>query len=99
MKGVLLIGGTGQLGQHLLKDAASFGFEIFSYPKAEFDITQPQTVREKLDKLRPEVLINTAAFHVVAECEENFSEAMKVNAVGVANMAKLCRKLGIKFVT
>jgi dTDP-4-dehydrorhamnose reductase len=43
--------------------------------------------------LGPEVVINTAAFHRVDECEDNLEKAFMVNAVAVGNLALVCREM------
>jgi len=99
MRKILLIGKTGQLGREMMEDSSSFGFEIVGFEKEELDVTNELQVKEKIEKIKPDILINTSAYHVVAACEENLLVAMTVNFVAVDKMAKLCKKYGIKFVT
>jgi len=61
MKKILLIGKTGQLGGAIIKDAKYFGFEVKSFERPELDITNELQVEEKIKKLKPDILINTAA--------------------------------------
>ena len=99
MKKILLIGKTGQLGSEIIKDANSFGFEVFSFEREELDATNKIQVKEKIEQIKPDALINTSAYHVVSKCEENPSAAMAVNFFAVGEMAKLCKEYGIKFFT
>lgn len=99
MKKILLIGKTGQLGGKILKDSPSFGFEIFGFNKEEVDVTNESQVEEKIEKIKPDILINTSAYHIIQKCEENPLEAMKVNFLAVDKMAKLSKKYHIKFIT
>ena len=96
---ILLIGKTGQLGGAIIEDSEHFGFEVFSFDKDELDVREEAQLREKLEKVKPDILINTAAYHVVPKCEENPQDAMAVNFSAVYNMARLCREYNIKFVT
>lgn len=96
---ILLIGKTGQLGSEIMKDSSLFGFDVFSFGKEELDVKNKPQVKEKLEEIKPDILINTSAYHVVAACESNPLEAMAVNFVAVYKMAELCEKKGIKFVT
>jgi dTDP-4-dehydrorhamnose reductase len=98
-KTILLTGRTGQLGSELLKDALSFGFKILGFDKKELDITNEAQMKEKIEKINPDILINTAAYHVLSKCEENPLEAMRVNFLAVWNLAKLCRQRKTAFVT
>ncbi len=99
MKKILLIGKTGQLGSEILKDSLSFGFEIFGFEKEEIDVTNELQVKEKIKKVKPDILINTSAYHVIQKCEENPLETMKINFLAVDKMAKLSKKYNIKFIT
>ncbi len=99
MKRLLLIGATGQLGSAIVSDAQSFGFEPIHFPKQELDITNAVQVEEKLKTIRPDIIINTAAYHVVAQCEDDPEEAMRMNAVAVYRLAKACRQHHATFVT
>jgi dTDP-4-dehydrorhamnose reductase len=96
---ILLIGKTGQLGSAIMEDAKSFGFEIVSFGKEELDVTKESQVKEKIEKTEPDILINTSAYHVVPKCEENPLKAMAVNFLAVQNLAKICKKQDIIFVT
>jgi len=99
MKKILLIGGTGQLGGAIIKDAKDFDFEIISFEKSELDITNELQVEEKIERAKPDILINTAAYNAVSDCDSSPLEAIKVNFVAVYNLAKLCRRYRIRFIT
>jgi len=99
MKRILLIGKTGQLGRKMMENASSFGFKIVGFEKEDLDVTNELQVKEKIERVKPDILINTSAYHVLAVCEKNPLEAMAVNFVAVDRIAKLCKKKSIKFVT
>jgi len=99
MKKILLIGKKGQLGSEIMKDAPSFGFEIVGFEKDELDVTDDSQIREKLEKVKPDILINTSAYLVVPKCEEYSIDAMKVNFLAVRNMAEFCKQRKIVFLT
>ncbi len=98
-KNILLIGKRGQLGREIMEDAKSFGFEIVGFEKEELDITNELQVKEKIEKINPDILINTSAYHVVSKCEENPLAAMAVNFIAVQDLAKICKEKNIIFVT
>lgn len=99
MKKILLIGKTGQLGAELMKDAFSFGFEIFGFEKEELDVTDESQIKEKINKIEPNILINTSAYQVVPMCEKNPMLAMAVNFIAAGNLARKCKENNIIFVT
>jgi dTDP-4-dehydrorhamnose reductase len=93
---IALIGADGQLGSDLLSLLPAANCVPLFYPG--FDVTQPQKTREILESIAPDVVINTAAFHRVDECEDRPQEAFAVNAMAVRNLALLCRESKIVLV-
>lgn len=82
--------GRGQLGSEFPKLV-----ECAVLEHREADVTSLAQLEEALGRLRPEVLVSTAAFHRVDECEANPVPAFMVNALGSLNLALACRKYGI----
>ncbi len=93
---IALIGADGQLGSDLVKTLKQDEIIPLYYP--EFDITQPQKTKEALRRLAPEIVINTAAYHRVDECEDNPRESFLVNAIAVRDLALTARELGFVLV-
>ncbi|MGB8951326.1 MAG: dTDP-4-dehydrorhamnose reductase [Candidatus Aminicenantales bacterium] len=89
---IALIGADGQLGSDLMRILDEEDLHPLYYP--DFDITQPVKVREVLSGLKADIIINTAAFHRVDECESHPQQSFLVNAVAVRNLALICRELG-----
>ena len=87
----VVIGGTGQLGQDLLR---VLGDEAISLSHQEFDVTDGVGVVETLRALKPDWVVNTAAFHRVDDCELNPTQSFAVNATGAANVARAAADLG-----
>jgi len=94
---ILLIGRTGQLGGDLLR--GSKGHEIVAPGRADVDVASIETVARAVRDVRPDVLINTAAFHNVPLCEEKPDTAFRINCVAVRDMARLCNRSNVAFVT
>lgn len=94
---ILLIGKTGQLGGDILRNGA--GHEIHAHDETTLDITVPEAVRATIADLRPDVVINTAAFHNVPRCETEPLEAFRVNCVAVRDLAAACNQAGCRLVT
>ena len=87
---VLLIGANGQLGSDLVKTLT--GVDLIALTHRDVDICEPVGLRETLRRHTPEVVINTAAFHKVDECETNVEKTFAVNTYGVRNLALACRE-------
>jgi dTDP-4-dehydrorhamnose reductase len=88
---IALIGADGQLGSDLCQTLRDELLIPLYYP--EFDITRPDETRTVLREIRPDVVINTAAFHRVDDCEDLIEEAFRVNAFAVRDLALTCRDL------
>jgi dTDP-4-dehydrorhamnose reductase len=64
----------------------------------QLDITDRARVFDVFDKIRPEVLIHTAAIANVDYCETHKEEARRVNVAGTANLLDACDKHGTKMI-
>ncbi len=93
---IAVIGADGQLGTDLVKALSGQDVVPLYYPA--FDVTQPGPAGERLAAIGPEVVINTAAFHRVDECEDNPGAAFAVNAIAVRALALACREMGAALV-
>lgn len=88
---IALIGADGQLGSDLLRALSDHDVVPLYFPA--FDVTRPDEVRAEFAALKPGVVINTAAFHRVDECEDQAAEAFRMNAFAVRDLARICRDL------
>src|SRR5215469_5930225 len=77
---ILVTGGDGLLA-YALRTFASADCEMTFLPRAECDLTDPVQMCEPLDKLRPDVVINTAAYNLVERCEQERDLSWWVNAI------------------
>ena len=98
-KKILLIGGTGQLGQEILNLASEYNFDVWAPPSKEVNVVKEKDVERAISKWHPDILINTSASHVLPLCDRNPKEAFLMNSVAVYNMARLARDNGLRFVT
>ena len=88
---ILLIGASGQLGADLVKALA--GHELLAPPRRSLDLVRFDRVRRFLQSERPRVVINTAAFHRVDDCESQVSTALQANGEAVHNLALAAREV------
>lgn len=89
---VAVIGAPGQLGVDLmraLRDWAPVGLS-----HADIEVADGPGVFERLQNVRPDVVINCAAFHRVDDCEIRPDEAFRINALGARHVAYACARLG-----
>ncbi|HUU68254.1 MAG TPA: dTDP-4-dehydrorhamnose reductase [Planctomycetota bacterium] len=97
MKTILVVGGRGMLGTDLVSllrsDAA---VNAASADIGEIDITDAGSIGRCLDSVRPDAIINCAAFTNVDACETQEQAAHAVNALGPELLAKACAPRGIR---
>lgn len=91
---VLLIGANGQLGSDLFRVFEAAGDSVIPATHAQLDVCSEQRVAEALAEARPDVVVSTAAFHQVEECETKPALAFEVNGTGAMNLAKACQQYG-----
>lgn len=85
---VLLTGAAGQLATSMRK--ALEGEEVIAFSHKDLDICDARRVREAVQALHPDVVINTAAFRRPDACETDPEKAFAVNALGTRNLALSC---------
>jgi dTDP-4-dehydrorhamnose reductase len=96
-KRVLVTGASGMLGRDLVAVLAGAGCEVFARPKADLDITVSEQVARAFRAVRPEIVVNGAAYTKVDACETD-PLARDVNAGGVRILADACRRQGSQLV-
>ncbi len=95
-KKILIIGAKGMLGQELVKVfQKDRDFEVFAWDKDEIDITKEKDLKLKIEKLKPKIIINSAAYNAVDKCEEKkeYEIAKKINGLAPGNLAKIAKKI------
>ena len=97
---VLIIGAGGQLGTELVKVFADMDPVQADRTGAPvtLDLRDTAGVVNVLDTFRPDVVINTAAFHNLLSCEQQPAEAFAVNATAVVGLARACTARKIRLV-
>jgi dTDP-4-dehydrorhamnose reductase len=92
-KKIVVIGGNGQLGSDVVEAFAGNG-EVYSLTHQDLELSALDSVATCLRRLRPDVVVNTAAMHDVENCERDPERAYAVNAVGARNLATVTQNLG-----
>ena len=88
---ILLIGANGQLGSDLVKLLTREGEQLVPLTHADLEVTDPGQVQAVLTHHRPDVVINTSAFHQVDLCELQWERAFCVNCYAPRLLALACR--------
>ena len=91
MTRLIIIGANGQLGTDLETcfRQASSSYDVVPLTHKTIELRDHIGVHELLTDLNPGLVLNTAAFHQVDQCETEAESAFRVNALGVRNLAEI----------
>jgi dTDP-4-dehydrorhamnose reductase len=84
---VLVTGVSGQVGQSLLQSVPA-GIDVLAIDRTRCDLAAPDQCRAVVDSLRPDVVVNAAAYTQVDRAEAERALAFTINADAPAAMAK-----------
>lgn len=88
---ILLLGANGQLGKELDRQLSSVG-SVTALSREALDITNHVAVRDAIRRVRPNIIVNAAAYTAVDKAETDVDFAHAVNADAVANLAQIARE-------
>ena len=88
---IALLGANGQLGLDL--QPALSPFDVTVLTRNQVDVTDSARTRTVLMDLRPDVILNTTAYHRVDDCESRPELAFQVNALAVLNLVRIANDL------
>ena len=89
---ILLLGRNGQVGWELARILGA-ACELTATDRAEVDLADISQVRDAVRRIRPQVIINAAAYSNVEKAESEPELAQKVNALAPAVLAEEAKKL------
>ncbi|MBI3968896.1 MAG: dTDP-4-dehydrorhamnose reductase [Chloroflexi bacterium] len=89
---VVITGAGGMLGRELVSRFQSS--HCLPLTHGDLDVSDYRQVRERLEPLRPDLVIHTAALTDVDGCELQPDRAYAVNALGTENVALACQSVG-----
>ena len=87
---LLVTGTTGQVGWELLRSLAPLG-EVIAADRQRMNLSDPDSIRRTIREVRPDVLVNPAAWTAVDRAEAEAESAAAINATAPGVMAEECR--------
>src|ERR1700674_5847457 len=93
MMRILLTGKKGQLGWELQRTLATLG-EITATDRNDLDLAEPSVIRRVIREIRPNLIVNSAAFTAVDKAESEPELAMAINGIAPGIMAEEAKRLG-----
>ncbi|WP_279161113.1 dTDP-4-dehydrorhamnose reductase [Thomasclavelia cocleata] len=95
----MITGSNGQLGRELIKFySQNSSIELLCTDVKDLDITKADKVKDYIIRQKPDVIINSAAYTAVDDCEDNQEVAYKVNVEGTKNLVDAIKDKNIIFV-
>ena len=92
MAKIAIIGSNGQLGSDI-KNLLAKDHSIIPLEHDKFFVENREVVSETLLELKPDIVINTAAFHNVASCEEQPQQSFLINATAIKYLSEACNAI------
>ena len=94
---VLITGAGGQVGRMLLETRPA-EIEAIACTHADLDIGEHEAVRDCVQRHRPAVIINAAAYTAVDKAESEPDSAQRINAEGPGHLAAAARGCGARLI-
>jgi len=91
---ILVLGSKGQLGRCLADQFSGTDYGMIFTSRADIDIADLFGAKDKITRLRPDLIINASAYTAVDKAEQDRDMAYLVNHKAVANIAQICAEIG-----
>jgi len=90
---LLVTGRNGQVGWELQKTLPALG-EVIATDRGTLDLGAPDTIRRTVREVRPDVIVNAAAYTAVDKAEAERELATQANAVAPGVLGEEAKRLG-----
>ncbi len=90
---IAVVGREGQIAHSLRVLGRARGLYVFAAGRPDVDVTRPETVGEFLGRVKPDVVVNAAAYTAVDKAESDSEHAFLVNATAAGELARLCSEI------
>lgn len=96
---ILITGATGMVARAAIRYCNSIGDETLPLSHSQLDISDREAVRRVMASVRPDAVLNCAAYTNVDGAETEIERCRAANVTGVENLAGECGRFGAAFVT
>jgi dTDP-4-dehydrorhamnose reductase len=76
---IMLVGKDGQVGWELMRTLGTLG-EVIAFNRQQLNLSHPDQIRECVREIKPDLIVNAAAYTAVDRAEEEIELARAVNA-------------------
>jgi len=98
---ILILGAKGMLGRDLVEEFKK-DYKVHAWGRKDLDITNKKIVQKKVLELKPDVVINVAAYTDVDGCKTNKDVCMEINGKApgyIAQASKICNAVLVHYST
>ncbi|ESQ16582.1 MAG: hypothetical protein N838_25895 [Thiohalocapsa sp. PB-PSB1] len=93
----LLTGGTGQLGFELSQCLSVYA-DLICPTRGQLDLADTSSIRPFVERTRPDLIVNAAAYTAVDKAESEPDLAMQINVVAVGELAQVSAGVGVPLI-
>lgn len=90
---ILLIGRNGQVGWELTRTLAPLG-EVVALDSSQLDLGKPADIRRWINDIKPDIIVNAAAYTAVDKAETDQDGAMAINGTALEIIGREAHKTG-----
>lgn len=92
---LLVTGREGQLARSLLERASAYpDIDVTALGRPDLDLERPESARRAIRELRPDMVVNAAAYTAVDQAEQEPYRAFRINAHGAGEVAAAASEVG-----
>ncbi|HYD64532.1 dTDP-4-dehydrorhamnose reductase [Azospirillum sp.] len=95
---LLVTGAAGQVGAEFRRQPGLRAFRLNALDRAALDIGDAEAVSAAVATIRPDVVVNAAAYTAVDKAESEPERAFAVNRDGAAHLARACAARGVPLI-
>jgi dTDP-4-dehydrorhamnose reductase len=93
---IFLTGKNGQVGFELNKKLSTLG-DVIATDRNELDLSDPNKIRAYVDQVKPDIIINAAAYTAVDKAESEPELAYQINVIAPKVLAEKAAELKARF--
>jgi dTDP-4-dehydrorhamnose reductase len=90
---ILLTGRNGQLGSEMYRSLSTQG-KVYAFNSGELNLAEPRKIVDVIHDIKPDIIINTAAYTAVDKAELEPLYANNINHLAPSIMAREAEKIG-----
>ncbi len=95
MKKILITGGAGFIGAHLVRACREGGFEVHAPSRTELNLADAQSIDEYVEKVKPSIVFHLATSSLMSGKTEGLETLLKINVEGTIRLMDAAERCGV----